>query len=71
MIVRFTRRAEQDLVDILDYLAGHSPQGASTERRLTSSISGMRRDVLGLHNIGIFSAFVRPKAAIAPPGAQR
>jgi toxin ParE1/3/4 len=28
MIVRFTRRAEQDLVDILDYLAERSPKGA-------------------------------------------
>ncbi len=28
MIVRFTRRAEQDLADIFDYLREHSPQGA-------------------------------------------
>ena len=28
MIVRFTRRAEQDLAQILDYLAQHSPHGA-------------------------------------------
>jgi plasmid stabilization system protein ParE len=28
MIVRFARRAEQDLAEILDYLAEHSPRGA-------------------------------------------
>ena len=28
MIVRFTRRAEEDLAEIVSYLARHSPQGA-------------------------------------------
>ncbi len=42
MIVRFTRRAEQDLSEILGYLAKHSPQGA---RKVSASVQEAIRGI--------------------------